>query len=60
MNYTLLNEEELSSHKVGEAITVSSVMAIACAVIIVVIIYKMFFSSEGTATMPGGWKFTWD
>lgn len=60
MNYTLLTEEEMSSHYVGEAISVAAVMAIACIVLAAVVVYKMFFSSKGTATVPGGWKFTWN
>lgn len=60
MNYTLLNEQELANHEVGVAITVGSVMAIACAVIAAVVIIKLFFSNKGTATVPGGWKFTWN
>lgn len=60
MNYRLLTEEECSSHYVGEAISVGAVMAIACIVIAAVVICKLFFSNKGTATVPGGWKFTWD
>ena len=60
MNYDLLTEKELEEHYVGEAITVGSVMAIACVIIALVVLYKMFLSKKGTATVPGGWKFTWD
>ncbi len=60
MNYTLLTEEELEQKPMGLAITVGSVMALACIVIIAVIIYRMFLSKEGSATVPGGWKFTWE
>ena len=60
MRYTLLTDEEISSHYVGEAISVAAVMAIACIVIAAVVIFKMMFSNKGTATVPGGWKFTWN
>lgn len=60
MSYTLLNEEELESKPMGLAITVGSVMAIACVIIIAVVLYRMFLSKEGSATVPGGWKFTWE
>lgn len=60
MNYTLLNDEELESKPMGLAITVGSVMAIACVIIIAVVLYRMFLSKEGSATVPGGWKFTWE
>ena len=60
MNITKLNEEELRTHYVGEAITVGAVMAVLCAAIMIVVIYKLYLSSKGTATVPGGWKFTWN
>ena len=60
MNYRLMTEEEMSSHYVGEAISVGAVMAIACIVIAAVVILKLFMSNKGTATVPGGWKFTWN
>ena len=25
-----------------------------------VIVYKIFLSKEGSTTIPGGWKFTWE
>lgn len=60
MDYTLLTDEELSSHYVGEAITIGAVMAVATAVIAAVIVLKLLFSKEGNATVPGGWKFAWE
>ena len=44
----------------GEAITVASVMAVLCAAVMAVVIYRLFMSKKGTTTIPGGWKFTWN
>ena len=60
MTITKLSKQELSQHVVGEAITVSAVMAVLCAAVMLVVIYKLYLSSKGTATVPGGWKFTWN
>ena len=50
----------MASIKAGEAITLSAVMAILAAAIVAVVVYKLFMSNEGTTTLPGGFKFTWD
>ena len=60
MTYKLLSEEEMRNHYVGEAITVTAVMALLCAAIIAVVIYRLFRSSKGSAAVPGGWKFSWN
>lgn len=54
-----LSQEEMSTHVVGEAITLTAVMAIAAVAIIAVVIYKLFLSNKGSAAVPGGWKFSW-
>ena len=54
-----LNTQELTSTYVGEAITVTAVMAILCAAVMAVVVYKLFLSSKGSASVPGGWKFSW-
>ena len=54
---SLLETHEFS---VGEAVTTATIMAIMCAAVMIVVIYKLFFSNKGTATVPGGWKFTWN
>lgn len=58
MQYIPLTEEELSNTKVGEAITLSAVLAVVAAAVIAVIVYKLFLSNKGSATI-GGWKFSW-
>lgn len=59
MIYTLMTEQELRSQVVGEAITLTAVMAILAVAIVAVVVYKLFLSSKGGATIPGGWKFSW-
>ena len=54
-----LNELELKDTSGGEAITLTAVMAILAAAIVAVICYKLFTSSKGTTTIPGGFKFEW-
>jgi len=60
MHYEILNEKEAGSIKVGAAISVAAVMAILCAAVMAVVVYKLFTSNKGTTTVPGGWKFTWN
>ena len=60
MTYKLMTTEEMQNHYVGEAITVTAVMALLCAAIIAVVIYRLFRSSKGSAAVPGGWKFSWN
>lgn len=54
-----LNEKELSSHRVGEGITLAAVMAVVAVAIVAVVVYKLFLSKKGDASIPGGWKFSW-
>ena len=60
MKYTLLTKEDLENHYVGEAITVTAVMALLCAAIVAVVIYRLFRSNKGGVNIPGGWKFSWN
>ena len=60
MIYTLMTEQELRSQVVGEAITLTAVMAILAVAVVSVVVYRLFVSKKGTATVPGGWKFTWN
>ena len=54
-----LTEKELQNTYVGEAITLTAVMAIMAAAVMAVVVYKLFISSKGSANVPGGWKFSW-
>lgn len=55
-----LSDKELKKIKGGEAITIASVLAILAIALVTVITYRLFISSEGNATFPGGFKFTWE
>ena len=59
MKYEEINEITLKNSYVGEAITLTAVMAVVAVAVFAVIIYKLFLSKKGTANM-GGWKFTWN
>ena len=56
-NTVVLNSEELKEIKPGEAITITAVMAILVTAIVAVVVYRLFMSNSGTATIPGGFKF---
>ena len=60
MNYTLMSQEELDQEISGEAITLTAVMAILATAVIAVVVYRLFLSKKGSASVPGGWKFTWN
>ena len=59
MNLVPLSKEELSSHYVGEGITLVAVMAVVAVAIVAVVVYKLFLSKKGETSIPGGWKFSW-
>ena len=59
MNYTIMNKDEMQNHYVGEAITLTAVMAVLAVAVIAVVIYRLFRSSKGGVNVPGGWKFSW-
>ena len=58
-NTVELTVEELKAIKPGEAISISAVMAILVTAIVAVIVYRLFMSNQGEATIPGGFKFEW-
>lgn len=60
MNKRELTYQECCNHYVGEPITLTTVMAIIAVALAAVIIYRLFLSGEGSASIPGGWKFTWE
>ncbi|MBE6142059.1 MAG: hypothetical protein E7175_04400 [Erysipelotrichaceae bacterium] len=59
MNFVTLSEQELSEITVGEAITLSAVLAVVAVAVVAVVVYKLFLSKKGTASL-GGWKFSWN
>ena len=60
MQMIALSQSELEKITVGEMITVAAVMAILTAAVMAVVLCKLWFSNKGSATVPGGWKFTWN
>lgn len=60
MKYEVMTQEELETCTSGEAITLTAVMAILAVAVVSVVVYRLFVSKKGTATVPGGWKFTWN
>ena len=59
MKQQILTLEEMQNHYVGEAITVTAVMALVTVAIMAVVLYRLFRSGKGGVTVPGGWKFSW-
>jgi len=59
MNRIYLDDSELESIKVGEAVTLTAIMAVLAIAVVAVAVYKIFTSSSSTVKIPGGWQFTW-
>ena len=59
MKQQILTLDEMQNHYVGEAITVTAVMALVTVAIMAVVLYRLFRSGKGGVTVPGGWKFSW-
>lgn len=60
MTYKIMTTEEMANHTVGEALTVTAVMAIVTVAVMAVVVYRLFRSNKGGVTVPGGWKFSWN
>ncbi|MCQ2792431.1 MAG: hypothetical protein MJ208_02785 [Bacilli bacterium] len=54
-----LTDQELATTKVGEAITLTSVMAVLSIAITAIVVYRLFKSKNGGVSLPGGYKFEW-
>ncbi len=54
-----LNNDEMALIKGGEAITLTMVLAVMSAALLAVICYRLFMSSTGSTTLPGGYRFEW-
>ena len=59
MKMQKLSTQQLESHYVGEGITLTAVMAVLAIAVVAVVVYKIFLSSKGSTSVPGGWKFSW-
>ena len=54
-----LTTTELEECKPGE-LTLATILAVAAIGFAMVIIYRLFKSTKGSSTLPGGYKFTWN
>ena len=55
--YSMMTQKELDECVGGEALTLTAVMTILVVAIVTVVVYKLFKSSDGLVTLPGGYKF---
>ena len=53
-----LSEKDMKTIVTGE-IALATVLTICAIALMSVVIYKIFMGSEGSSTVPGGWKFSW-
>jgi hypothetical protein len=54
-----LTEHELPTLSGGEPVSLAAVMAVMIVAISAVIVYRLFMSTTGKATIPGGFQFEW-
>ncbi len=59
MNQQVLSDFELAEIKGGEPLSMTAIMTVLIIAVVTVIIYKLFISSSGKTTLPGGFKFEW-
>ena len=59
MKYELMSKKECDEQYVGEAISLTAVMAICAIAVMAVVVYRLFMSGKGSAALPGGFKFNW-
>lgn len=50
----------MALEKGGEAFTLTAIMAILAIALVAVVCYRFFTSSEGSMSLPGGFKFEWE
>lgn len=56
----VLSRAEMALEKGGEAFTLTAIMAILAIALVAVVCYRFFTSSEGSMSLPGGFKFEWE
>ena len=54
-----LSQQDLMTLSGGEPVSLAAVMAVMIVAISAVIVYRLFLSSSGKATIPGGFQFEW-
>ena len=52
-----LSQEDMMTLSGGEPVSLAAVMAVMIVAISAVIVYRLFMSSTGKATIPGGFQF---
>ena len=55
----ILSIDRMKMETGGEVLTLTSVMAVLAIALVAVICYRIFTSSKGSTTLPGGFKFDW-
>jgi len=55
-----LTTEEMKEVKGGEAITITTILAMMAIGVVAIICYKFFTSKSGKTTLPGGFTFQWN
>lgn len=59
MLLTKMSEDELNAVRPGEALTLTTVFVVFTVVILTIVAYRLFLSSDSKITLPGGYKFEW-
>lgn len=59
MEEYICSNEEISSTRVGEALTLATVFVVFTTVILSIVAYRLFVSNGGKISLPGGYKFEW-
>jgi biopolymer transport protein ExbB/TolQ len=54
-----LSQQDMMTLSGGEPVSLAAVMAVMIVAISAVIVYRLFMSSTGKATIPGGFQFEW-
>lgn len=55
-----LNDTEMLSVRGGEAITLTSIMALMAVAVVTIVCYKLFRSGKGKVSLPGSFSFSWE
>lgn len=55
----VLTEKEMKQVKGYEALTLTSVLTVLAISLLVSITYRFFVTARGSASLPGGFNFTW-
>lgn len=54
-----LTSTQIETIRGGEVVSLTAVMAVMIIAISTVIVYRLFMSSSGVASIPGGFRFEW-